>query len=356
VARERLRRANGEGSFRERPNGSWEYQVVIGRGEDGRLIRKSFYGKTKLAARRAYEEYRQTKKVELEAIKTVGEWAKQWLEIYRKGKVCYGTYFEYNIIIQKTIVPNIGSVKLEDLKPAHVERLLNSLSNYSASRKKKVLYLLKAILRSAVDNRYCTRNVAENIKLEKAPQREVEIFTRDEIRKILEHAEEHPFGYVIKLLLLTGLRRGEVLALQWNDVDLDNRVIRVRRSVRRVEGGQEINNTTKSKRERVIPISDELAGLLQGIPHQSLFVVHEEGKPLTLDQFNARYKSFFKGLDVPYRTPHKFRHSFASYLLKSGVDLRTVQVLLGHAQIGTTQIYTHVDVEGLQEKIRKLKF
>lgn len=157
-------------------------------------------------------------------------------------------------------------------------------------------------------------------------------------------------------MLLTGLRRGELLALQWGNINMSNRTIRVCQAVQRAESGQQINNTTKGKRERIVPISDELKELLDSLPRQSLFVVQENGKGLTIDQFQRRYKRFFNDIGIEYKSAHKCRHSFASYLLKGGADLRTVQVLLGHAQIGTTQIYAHVDINGLKDNIQKLKF
>lgn len=112
----------------------------------------------------------------------------------------------------------------------------------------------------------------------------------------------------------------------------------------------------KGKRERMLPISDELRALLDTIPRESLFVVHEADRGLSIDQFQRRYKKFFNGISADYKSAHTCRHSFASYLLKGGVDIRTVQILLGHAQLATTQIYTHVDFNGLKKNIKKLKY
>ena len=360
------RQKNGTGSFYHRKDGTVQYRVRAGIGIDGKSLRPTFYGKDEKEALQAYQDWiKQSGNVPLEKVVTVKEWAQQWLEIYKEKRVSWGTYNEYEIIVNKHIIPQLGKTKLKDLKPAHIERLINSLSTgngknkdqpYSMSRKKKVRFLINAILESAVENGYCQKNVASNIQLEKAPKKEVEIFTQSAIDAILQRAEEHPFGYVIKLLFYTGLRRGEILALLWSDVDIEARKITVRRAVQRLKKGQRVNDTTKGKKERVIPIDDELKALLESITKDSLNVVSEKGTPLSIDQYQRRYKSFFSGLDVEYKSGHKCRHSFASYLLKNGANIRAVQELLGHAQLSTTQIYTHVDYDGLKDNISKLKY
>lgn len=376
------RRLNGDGSYKARKDKAgniigWEYRKCVGRDIDGKLDRPSFYAKTKTAAKAKYDEWAKAGAVKLEEIKTFEEWALAWLDIYKPESqdgegICYGTHFEYKTIIEKNINPVIGKVRLNDLKPAHIKKLINSLSaykevsktgkimtrNYSDSRKKKVLFLTRAILEDAVDNNYCTRNVTKKIKLDKEPKKEVEIFSQESITEILDYAGKSPFGYVIKIMLFTGLRRGEVLALSWSNVNLKERTIRVCQAVQRTAEGQKVNNTTKGKKERVLPILDELYELLSALPCRSLFVVsNDNGTGLTIDQFQYRYKKFFNGIsDVEYKSAHKCRHSFASYLLKGGVDIRTLQLLLGHAQIATTQIYTHVDIDGLKDNIKKLKY
>jgi integrase len=364
----RTRQKNGTGSFRQRPDGTVEYRVYLGIGPNGKPQRPSFYGNTEADALKAYREWLKDdeKSVTIENVSTVEEWSKQWLELYKETRVSWGTYNEYEIINKKHIIPQIGSVKLQDLRPAHIEKLINSLSKgggakkdkpYSMSRKKKVRFLIRAMLDSAVENGYCAKNVASNVKLEKAQVKEVEAFPQDAIDEILKFADKHPFGYVVKLLLYTGLRRGELLALKWGSVDIPSRKMRVWQSVSRVKGGQEERDTTKTRKERIIPISDDLKALLESIPVAGLYVVSENGRGLTIDQFNHRYKKFFDDLpEVEYKSAHKCRHSFASYLLKGGADIRAVQILLGHSQLATTQIYTHVDLDGLKTNITKLKY
>jgi integrase len=357
------KRANGEGTFYERKNTegeiiSVEYRVCDGYKPDGSTNRLSYSGKSKQDCLKQHKEYLKSKKASIESAKTLGEWSMIWLETYKEGRIAYTTYEEYKIIINKNIIPSIGSVRLNQLKPAHVEKFMKSINDYSQSRKRKSRNLISAIIESAVDNMYCDRNVAKNVKLEGTIKKEVEIFSKGEIENILKYADKHPFGWVIKFLFYTGLRRGELMALTWNDIDCDNSIITVRRAAQRVKGGIEIGSTTKGKRSRAIPIDKTLKALIQTIPQSGIFVLNHNGNMYTFTRFHDDYNRFFSDLgeSVTFRTSHKCRHSFASYLLAGGANIRAVQDLLGHAQLSTTEIYTHVNTKDLQSNIRKLKY
>lgn len=354
-----MRKSPGDGTLRFRKDGRWEYRAVVGRDKDGSPIRKSFFSRDKsgTGAKKKYKEYVASGETPLSRVCTLGAWASEWLELYKTNTVSWGTYNEYKIIIEKEIAACIGGVKLGELKEAHVQKLINSVSGMSMSRKKKVRFLIKSILDSAVKNNFCRVNVAADIKLETETQREVEIFAPDELSAIIRHAKVHPFGPKIMLMLLTGVRRGELLALKWFDFNRDEMTLTVRRALSRCEGGEIVRDTTKTKRYRVLPVSDELLLLLDSIPKDSEFIVSHNGGHGSIAWFRYQYDRFFSELpEVEKKSPHKCRHSFASYLLKGGVDLRTVQALLGHAQIATTQIYTHVDIDGLKANIKKLKY
>ncbi|MEL7656174.1 MAG: tyrosine-type recombinase/integrase [Bacillota bacterium] len=292
--------------------------------------------------------------------KKLGEWAIEWLNLYKSweaGKVSWGTYNEYRIIIEKEIIPCIGHINVTDLREIDIEKLKNSVSHLSMSRKKKLQFLMKAILKAAVKNGYCIENVAEDMKFEKVPEQEIEIFSQDEIEMVLEHADHHPFGYVIKLMLLTGLRRGELLALQWNDINYEAGIVSINKAIQKIQGIERVNNTTKTKKTRILPVTSELEVLLKSIQIESDFIVSVNNQRMSLGVFRYRYDTFFASLpEVERKTSHKCRHSFASYLLKNGADIRTVQELLGHAQITQTQKYTHVDIEGLQKAVELLQY
>ncbi len=345
------RNANGEGSLYQRKDGRWEYKAPIGFDDDGNLRRKSFYAETPTAAKKKYRQYLKDNPVELDDVKRFGEWALHWLVVYNQGRVTEGTYYEYEVIVKKSIIPVLGKIKLPDLRPVDIEKLMRSVAKYSISRQKKVLYLTKAILNSAVENNYCERNVAANTKAPKAEEKEVKVFAPEHIKAILD--SKHPFAGAVRLMCLTGLRRGELLGLTWKNVDLKEGVIHV---VQALSDG-EIKPRTKARKDRIIPIGPDLKQYLKAMPKRGVFVVsHENGKPLTKDQYNHRYKSCLKSMGIPYLSGHKCRASFATYLHRAGVDLLIIQELMGHADLHMTKKYTQIDLTVLSDNITKLKF
>ncbi|MDR1737143.1 MAG: site-specific integrase [Oscillospiraceae bacterium] len=360
------KKANGDGTLRQRPGGRWEYRAVVGTDLDGKPIRKSFYASTKTEAKQAHKEYLKAKphSAPIEKVKTVGEWAVHWLEIYKRGKVSFGTYKNYKLYVDKHIVPALGRLKLDEVRPAHIQKFYKDKSELSASARHHLHIAVAAIFETAMDNGFCTSNPAKKADWGGLKKKEVDVFSETEIKNILEFAKTHPDGHLVTLLLYTGLRMGELLALQWSDIDKENGIIKVERSVARKEGGGYIIKTTKTDKARCVAISPNLQSVLDSVPRRGLFVLTTENGNHYLERSFARYyEKFFTDLNaalgdntVRYMSPHKCRHTFATYMLKGGADLRAVQTLLGHSAISTTEIYTHVDTSDLKRNVKMLKY
>ncbi|MDR1572833.1 MAG: site-specific integrase [Clostridiales Family XIII bacterium] len=356
-----MRKANGEGSLRQRKDGTWEYRAVVGRGLDGKVVRKSFYSKTKTGGKAAYKEYLKTSPVAIEKIMTVGEWAVKWLEVYKKGKIAHSSYQTYKGYISHYISPAIGYIKLDNVRPVHLEQLIGSLSGRSWAMRRDMVTILRGMFGSASENYYCSADPSRNISPGKKTQREIKVFRREQLAKILDFADGHRYGHYIELLLYTGLRSGELLALKWPDIDGD--IITVRSAVALEEDGYR-EKGTKTDRIRHIAVSHELQEILKRIPKSGLYVLSERGNRLCYDTFLHRYKRFFVDLNatlkkneiIAYLSPHKCRHTFGTYLPAGGANIRATQTLLGHVQVTTTQQYTHVDAEDLKLTIAKLEY
>ena len=148
------------------------------------------------------------------------------------------------------------------------------------------------------------------------------------------------------------------MGLRWNDIDQKNRTITIRRVVTRVAKGEFAPvETTKSDRIRVITYGDQLAAHLRAAPRTSIYVVPAvRGGYMTPGSFRRQYDNFFKGLTVRRLSPHKLRHTYATYLIKGGAELRAVQTLLGHSSVKVTEIYTHVDTEDRRKATAQLAY
>lgn len=197
-----------------------------------------------------------------DATTTLGEWAAQWLEIYKKGKVEDGTYRNYAHYVNKHIVPALGHLKFEDIRPAHIEKFMRGKSTLSASAQQHIKRALGAIFETAIDNGFCLSNPCRKITVKKDKDNAPKVFSKDDIAALLEIAPTVEYGYLLELLLYTGMRIGEAAGLQWRDIDRKEGIITIRHSVARKDGGGYYLKTTKSGKERYIGINAKLAALL----------------------------------------------------------------------------------------------
>lgn len=354
------RQKNGTGSFRKRNRGGKEfveYRVSIGIGMDGNAVRKSFYGSTERDCLKQYKAWmKDGQNIPIEKVKTVGEWADKWLELYKKGKVAYGTYRNYKLYVDKHIKPRLGKLKFTQVRPAHIEAFLQAESELSESARHHILIALNGMFETAIENHYCSENPVKMPKSKPLEQTiKVQVFSKEEINAILR--SELPAAVYPQILMLTGMRRGELLALTWSDIDFDNDVITVSKAVARSEeGGYEIK-TTKSGKTRYIGMGTQLKTILQGLPRLGIYVLStQKGERLSPNQFDKLYKRFFTESNLEFLSPHKCRHTYATYLQKGGADLRAIQELLGHSKVTVTEIYTHVDAEDLKKNVSKLAY
>lgn len=357
------RQKNGTGTFkhRKRKDGTEyvEYRVYMGIGADGKPWRPSFYGDTEKLALQARNDWEKNRgKVPIERVKTVSQWADKWLELYKKPSVEYSTYRNYQMYVENHIKPKLGALKLEQVRPAHIKQFLASLPvDMSQSAKRHINIALNGIFKSAVENHFCSENPVRPMPMPKADPEEIEVFTPEEISRIMERARTNPHAIYVLLPLYTGMRLSEMSALIWPNVDYKNGQIIVRTAMTRKEGGGYEPGPTKGKKTRVEPLDGSLLAAMQAVPVTGMYVLPgKNGEPMTPHQFEGRYKKFFKDSGIRYLTPHKCRHTYATYLIRGGADLRAVQKLLGHAHVVTTEIYTHVNLEDLKNNVKKLGY
>lgn len=344
------------GSYRKKPNGSVELRVSIEL-PDGVRVQKSFCRKTKSLAKAAYEDYIKKGEQQRQTRASVEGWGAEWLEL-KKGAVSYRTFANYESYFRNHIVPAIGKKPLAKLLPADVERMLSERNYLGGSARHHLLITINQITKSALKNGLIERNPCEGISVPVGePLKVASVFTVQEVREIANHLSE-PFGLAVALMLYAGLRSEEVMALRWADINQADRVITIARVVTRVEKGvYEPVERTKNGKVRYVPYGDELAALLKQARKTSVYVVPAlRGGYMTPGSFRRQYENFFADLPVRKLSPHKCRHTYATYLVRGGADLRAVQTILGHQSVSVTEIYTHVNVDDQRRATQKLAY
>lgn len=294
---------------------------------------------------------------------TFADWWDIFYHTYCKGVLSFGCVQEYGIIYNKHYTL-LYDMDLCDIKPIHIQQCVNTAAEYSVSRKRKVYFLLHRVFEQAIFNGYADYNPVEKVKPPKKVRKNVQLFEPEQIEQLFDtyNAESR----MLLLELWTGLRRGELLALHWDNINLEKRCINVCQTIVNSDGGQRIRATTKNNRDRVVPLNDYAVQILNDIRTYDsfngyLFKCRGSDTPMSFRTYHERYKAYYKAQqhkhnDLPYMTPHKLRHTFASYLLQCGADIETVKNLLGHTDVATTSLYVHSSYKLMQAAVNKLKF
>ena len=292
------------------------------------------------------------------------EWIPQWLKTYKLGTIKEHSYRQLEVLVQY-IPDELMDMELDDIKPLHLQEFVNSFSvNASKSYMDKMRGLLHGLFFSAVENELMERNPTTRLRIPQVIEKPRERFTEDEVRKIVDFALDYPhrrIAVAVLSLLFTGLRRGELLGLKWEDIT--GNTISVRRGVYQ-DGSTPLVEDFKLKTTasiRTIPLMPELSYQIHALPRCGTFVFcTKSGKLWHPRNFSRDYGSFFKALRDKYPevrplSPHSCRHTFATLTLDSCKNLSVVKQLLGHSDIKTTARYTHPDMNNMQKAVSGMK-
>ena len=286
---------------------------------------------------------------------SVERYMDRWLESIR-DRVRSGTFKPYEAIARLHIKPTLGKTKLEKLTAMQLEKLYSDKlkAGLSARRVRYIHVTIRKALKDAVRLQLLSRNVADAAIPPRAAKSEIEPLTQDQMRTLLEAARGDKLECLYVLAITTGMRQGELLGLQWKDVNLDGGTLRVNRSV--YDG--EISPPKTSAGRRTIRLSKLAVAALRkhrlNAARQRIsewVFPNANGTPVGHQNLHNRsWKPLLKRAGLPHSVRfHDLRHSCISLLLARGVPVKVVSEMSGHTDISVTlSVYAHVlpDMQG----------
>ncbi len=359
------RRANGEGTIRRRKDGRWEGRVSLQGIGKTRVV----YGKTKIEVSEKIQNLRVDNarglvvagpKVTLEV------YVENWLQNIQRPAVSRNHFINLEGLWRKHLKPRIGKVKLSEIRPDHIDYLFASMDEdgLSLARREKSYALLSTVFSHAIERRDIALNPLNGVRKPRAPKPEVGSFSAEEAKTILDTSRGGPHEALVAIALNAGLREGELFALQWQDVDLREGVLTVRRSQRETSGHLYVSTTKTESVRRVSLGPDTLASLkrhresLGAVPIRNYRVFTSPGRmPLRRSNFTRRcWKPLLEKAGVAYQPFKTCRSTMATLSARAGVNPKVVQAQLGHAKIETTlAFYTAVNADQQAEAARDLE-
>lgn len=355
------RRANHEGSVRKRKDGRWEGRLRVGTDADGRTIRRSVFGRTQAEALAQLLELRQklTLGVDLTSRANVSAYLDAWLDA-KAGQVKERTLDLYRDWADRHVRPAIGRVELDKVTPLDIHRVMQAASTKSGvSTANKVRRMLFGAFRQAVRWQLTTRNPVDAVDALRETPKKPEVWSLGEASAFLDHAGAHRLHAAFYLLLVGGLRRGEILGLKWEDVKSDHLLIRRSLSF---QAKRFMWSTPKTARgERIVALPEDAMAVLQAhkaaqehemvASHgayvaQGLVFCSEIGEPMKPMQLQYAFKCVCKAAGVRQVRLHDLRHLHVSLLVKRGLDPRAIADRIGHADPAfTMRQYSHAFAE-----------
>lgn len=363
-------------NIRKRKDGRWEARFPNGKNERGRTIYGAVYGSTykEVKEKRHQILSRSQPRVKHETGKSFRDLLALWLAD-RSVRLKASTIYRYQYLIDTHIIPDLGSKPLDSISKQTIDLFLsnklkcgrvNGSGGLSAAYVRSIALIVDSALEFGVEQGLCS---FVNFKICKpSPLRqEIPILSKEQL-DILEHnlltgTDSTKLGVYISLY--TGLRIGEICALTWNDVDLNNAVINVRNTVARVRSNKDESSKTQliidkpktAASLRCIPICSCLLSLLitHSVKKGTQYVVSTNATFVSPRTFDYRFKKILDSCRLPHINYHALRHTFATRCVEAGVDVKSLSEILGHSNVSITlNTYVHSSMNLKRIQIEKI--
>ena len=365
--------------LKKRDDGLYQRYVTIGRKPNGKMQRKAIYARTQKELENKVSEYKEKLANGMLPIyekATFGEFAEMLCKDY-KPTISDGVRKQYVSIVNNHLA-ELKPIRLTELRNAHLQTIINrmAMNGYSTKVMSHVKQVASQVLRLAQDNDILVRNVFERVKIPSIEPKKRLPLSEEQIQLVKETFRGHRMGVPVMIMLYAGLRRGELLALQWSDIDFQKRVIRVSKSIAfEAKNQARVKKPKTAAGTRSVPIIDPLYEILSDARKgtKSIMVCPSaKGTMMTDTAWKTSWDSYMHYLNIqaggrdrsrsnpkviaiePF-TPHQLRHTFITMCHEAGVDVKVTQEIAGHADIHTTlMVYTHLTNAKREEGIRTL--
>lgn len=300
------------------------------------------------------------------------DWLNEWLNNYIKPSCKERTYERYNKIAELHIIPKLGMCELDELRPIFMQKFVTELLQSGNHRTKAGLSpnfvnIVISVIQNSMKTAYLLGLIssyeADKIKRPKATEKQVECFNvteQKQIEKVVLEGKK-PKLYGIIICLYTGLRLGELLALEWTDIDFTKRIMSITKTCHdATKNGircRIIDTPKTATSRRLIPLPKGLMPILKNLKKNSAcnFVIADKEKPVFLRSYQRSFELLLIKLGIPHKGFHSLRHTFATRALECGMDVKTLSEILGHKNsVITLNRYAHSLFEHKVEMMNKL--
>lgn len=378
-----MKRSNGEGTIFKRSDGRWCAAFY----DESPCPKRHFvYGNTQAEVKKKLKEKKEQLKngeQKKKNIYTLEGWILYYLENYKKNEVKITTFCTYMDQFNKHIrEQSIGKVELEKLTSDMLQQFYNSKQSegYNPKTIKHIYVLINSSLKKAVQLKIIHENMNAATVLPKIKEFRAKTLSVEEVNRIKENAKEEELYPIVILTIYTGMRKGEVMALKWENINFEGKELYVDGSLCNVpkemgRDGKIVNeykvlSPKTEKSRRIIPLLDIVIEALilqkqrqekvksafsQIYIDEGFVFARRDGSCLEQGNFMKKYHAFLDKFGLPSIRFHDLRHTFASLLLEAGESPKVIQELLGHSTITTTMdIYAHVTKKGKVKAIERL--
>jgi len=365
-----------------------------GKKPDGSPNRLWFYGRTRAEAEAARDQYKEFKKAGLsysDRKMTLNEWVDRWIALYKVDVDDYGPYI-------KRLRTDLGKLELRGIREGELVESLAKYAGKSKSGATKYRMIVKQVFHRAYRNHLILDDPAEDLELPEVTEGTHRALERWEIDCIMDHWREYPAGRWAMVMLFCGLRRGEMIALDWSAVDMKEKTLTVRAAVSFKKNEKTVKDHTKTDAGmRTLPISSPLYEMLSETPEKDrvgCVCLSAGGRPISKDTVRKNWSTYCRamtnilngrpalqpgnhrkekaakeaaaakaqGLDPAPENEiifdcdmHDLRHTYATMLFEAGIEAKDAQYYLGHADLRmTTELYTHLTEERKKKTLAKV--